>query len=361
VSASGPSFSPYPFERLRRITRRDAAFESALARWLAASRPSFDKLVKLAAGPVSIRFVGSAPSIDPHASLAEVRVDGASIFVAASSRSIRALAQRWLGGPDELDAPRPLTSAEHGTWCLVVAAALADFGIAAQVWPAFDKPLASLSTPSVAPAPSPTIAGHARAKHDRDAFAATMRAPGLGAGGDVHVVSELAVTLGNVEMTVVAFAPRALELRVPTPREWPRWTFDLPIVVGRAAVPREAVARLALRDIITVERVLELDLGDGSVGLTAAPRAVEATVATGYVRRDMALPDDAHLELTVQLGTTRLSLRALSELAVGQVISLGRPLAGPFEVRAGGRLVGQGELVDIDGELGVRIVSLAQE
>jgi type III secretion protein Q len=75
----------------------------------------------------------------------------------------------------------------------------------------------------------------------------------------------------------------------------------------------------------------------------------------------MALPDDAHLELTVQLGTTRMSLRALSELAVGQVISLGRPLAGPFEVRAGGRLVGQGELVDVDGELGVRIVSLAQE
>jgi type III secretion protein Q len=56
-----------------------------------------------------------------------------------------------------------------------------------------------------------------------------------------------------------------------------------------------------------------------------------------------------------------MSLRALAELAVGQIVSLGRPLAGPFEVRAGGRLVGQGELVDIDGELGVRIVSLAQE
>ena len=46
------------------------------------------------------------------------------------------------------------------------------------------------------------------------------------------------------------------------------------------------------------------------------------------------------------------------ELAVGQVVSLGRPLAGPFEVRAAGRVVGQGELVDVDGELGVRIVSL---
>jgi type III secretion protein Q len=88
---------------------------------------------------------------------------------------------------------------------------------------------------------------------------------------------------------------------------------------------------------------------------------VEATVTTGYVRHEMALPDDAHLELTVQLGTTSLSLRQLAELAVGQIVPLGRPLAGPYEIHAAGRLVGQGELVDIDGELGVRIVALTNE
>jgi type III secretion protein Q len=78
---------------------------------------------------------------------------------------------------------------------------------------------------------------------------------------------------------------------------------------------------------------------------------------TGYVPRDMALPD-AHVELTVTAGTTRLSLRQLTELAPGQIISLGRPLGGPFEVRAEGRVLGRGELVDVDGELAVRIVSL---
>jgi len=75
----------------------------------------------------------------------------------------------------------------------------------------------------------------------------------------------------------------------------------------------------------------------------------------------MALPDDAHLELTVQLGTTQLSLRQLAELVPGAIIPLGRPLAGPYEVHAGGRLVGRGELVDVDGELGVRIVSLQEQ
>jgi flagellar motor switch protein FliN len=72
----------------------------------------------------------------------------------------------------------------------------------------------------------------------------------------------------------------------------------------------------------------------------------------------MSLPDDAHVELTVALGTTQMSLRQVLDLAVGQVVQLNRPLAGPFELRAAGRVVGRGELVDVDGELGVRIVSI---
>ena len=86
-----------------------------------------------------------------------------------------------------------------------------------------------------------------------------------------------------------------------------------------------------------------------------------AEVATGYVGRAMSLPDDARVELTVGLATAQLPLRQVLELAVGEVVPLGRPLAGPFEIRAAGELVGRGELVDLDGELGVRIVSLGEQ
>jgi flagellar motor switch/type III secretory pathway protein FliN len=323
VPASGPSFSPYPFERLRRLSRRDAALESAIARWL---RPAaFPKLTKLAEGAIELRVVGvdANPSIDPHAALAEVRVDGMSIVLAASSRAVRAYAQAWLGGPDELDAPRPLAPHEVAIWCVVIATVLADAKVTgAQVYPILDEP---------APPLSPE----------------TTRI-------------ELAVALGAIAASVVAIVPRAIALRAAPPR-WPAWRFDVPIVVGRAAIPADQLAALAVRDIVTVDRVLELEIGDAVVGLTAAQRALEATVTTGYISRDMALPDDAHLELTVQLGTKSFSLRELADLAVGQVISLERPLAGPFDVRAGGRVLGQGELVDIEGELGVRIVSLASE
>ena len=303
------------------LSRRQAAIESALARWVAA-RPLVGQLLPgLVGAPVRAQLVGTSEApwrFDPDAALAEVRLAGVSIVLAAASRPVRAIAQRLLGGPEELAAARPLTLAEHAIWMLLAAAALADAGIAGDVWPATEAPHESLAV-------------------------------------------EFVVAVGDLAITVLALCPRELMVKVPPTRPVPAWTFELPLIVARCALPRAAVHALAVRDIVIVERELALVLGDGGVSLEAAPGAVEARVARGYVRRAMALPDDAHLELTVQLGTRRLSLRQLSELAVGQVVSLGRPLAGPYEICAAGRRVGEGELVDVDGELGVRIVSLAQE
>ena len=322
----GPNFSPFPFDRLRRLDRREAAIESMLARWLAVRQPGakIAALASAAAGSVRVRLEGVVPGPpDPHAALAEVRYGGLSIVVAASSLPVRALATRLLSGPAELAAPRPLTVAEHAIWALAVAAALVDLGIAAEVWPLEGR---------AAPTDAITVA-----------FAVDIPI-GLGAA-----------------MTVTASLPPELVVRVPPRRPLPTWPIDLPIVIGRCALPRASVGGLAVRDVITIEPCLELIVGAGGVGLSAPPDAVEARVATEYVPRDMALADDALLELTVQLGTTRLSLRQLGELSIGQIVPLGRPLAGPYEVRAAGRVVGKGELVDIDGELGVRIVSIADQ
>jgi len=324
-----PNFSPFPFERLRQLSRRDAAIESALARWIAV-RPLGGKIRALAGGPVRARLVGIvAGPPDPHAAFAELRIGGAAIALAASSAPVRALAQRLLGGPDELAAARPLTVVEHAIWALAVAAAIADTGIAAEVWP-LERGAALRDPISVA-------------------FAV-----------------ELPRGLAPV-MTVTASFSRDLLVRAPPARPMPAWPLALPILVGRCALPAASLRALRMRDVITLERGvaglgdLELRVGDGGIGLSAAPGAVEARVATEYVPRDMALADAASFELTVQLGAARLSLRQLGGLAIGQIVPLGRPLAGPYEIRAAGRVVGQGELVDIDGELGVRIVSIADQ
>jgi flagellar motor switch/type III secretory pathway protein FliN len=317
-----PKFSAYPFDRMPRVV--DPAAESAVACWLAA-RPDGERLAKLVGGPVRAAIVraGHTPATDPYAGACQISIAGAVIDVRGSGAAVRRLAQRVLGGPDELAAPRPLGAVEHAVWALAVATALDDLGVAGEVWPRVDPP--------------PPASGFA---------------------------VELAVELDGTPMAVVAIVPRELAVRAPRPRPLPRWAdrarVDATVVVGRCALPAAGLAGLAVRDVITVERTCELELLGGTLELAAEPAAVVATVTTGYVRRSMALPDDAQVELTVALGTTQLTLRQVMELAVGQVVALGRPLGGPFELRALDRTIGRGELVDVDGELGVRIVSLEE-
>jgi flagellar motor switch/type III secretory pathway protein FliN len=347
-----PNFSAYPFASLRKLTRREAAVESVLARWIAA-RPSGERLARLVGATPQVTAVPPSPSFDPFAARCEVRVGAAAIDVHGSSLAVRALVQRLLGGPAELAAPRPLGVVERSIFALLVATALEDLGVPGQVWPKLDDLHDGAPRDAAAHA-----AGAERAKRHLHVHHAGHHADGA-------LTVELAVTLGDIALALQLHAPAELLLRVPPARGLPAWfestRLEAPIVLGRCALDRKQLDRLALRSVITLDRALstaELVVLGGAVGLTTAPNAVVATVATGYVPRDMSLPDEAHVELTVALGTTQLSLRQLAELAIGQIIQLGRPLAGPFELRAAGRVVGRGELVDVDGELAVRIVSL---
>ncbi len=422
-----------------------------LARWLAAhatapasSQPAPGHLPKLLGASLHFHSISLADrAFDPYAAFAEVRLGGLAITVAGSGQAVRTLAQRLLGGPDELAAPRSPTTAEQAIWSLVLAAALLDAGIIAEVWPLAESAKITLSrevregsgriersrdtdpgvgsvgligrgglageTPTSGP-PSigsaitepasksrigldPTVAGSRRrgasveqneapSGHASTVVARPENAVPSGHASTIvarrdvvrgdegargrpvltgPIAVEIVAEVAGIPVTAVAWCPLELLARVPPAREPHDWTFELPIVIARSALQRDAVAALAVRDVIVVELGLELAIGDGGIGLTAVPQAVEAKVATGYVPRDMALPDEAHLELTVRLGTTRMSLRRIGELAVGEVVGLGKPLAGPYEIHAGGRAIGQGELVDLEGEIGVRIVSLIEE
>ena len=74
---------------------------------------------------------------------------------------------------------------------------------------------------------------------------------------------------------------------------------------------------------------------------------------------DEALLADLPIELTCRLGSVSMTARELVELGPGAVVSLGRPLGAGVELVSAGQVVARGELVDVDGELGVRIVDVA--
>jgi flagellar motor switch protein FliN len=70
---------------------------------------------------------------------------------------------------------------------------------------------------------------------------------------------------------------------------------------------------------------------------------------------------DVQLEISAQIGRTRLPIRTVLELAVGQVIELDRQVGDAIDIIANNDVViARGEVVEIDEEYGVRITEVIQ-
>ncbi|MFZ9887243.1 MAG: flagellar motor switch protein FliN [Myxococcota bacterium] len=67
---------------------------------------------------------------------------------------------------------------------------------------------------------------------------------------------------------------------------------------------------------------------------------------------------DIPLDVTVELGRTRLPLAEVLELAPGAVIDLDKMAGTPLDVRFNGRLIARGEAVVVGERFGVRITSI---
>jgi type III secretion protein Q len=59
------------------------------------------------------------------------------------------------------------------------------------------------------------------------------------------------------------------------------------------------------------------------------------------------------VHLTFDVGQKTMTLKQLRQLAEGQALALDREIQSAVNIRANGATIGQGQLVDIDGRLGV--------
>jgi flagellar motor switch protein FliN len=66
------------------------------------------------------------------------------------------------------------------------------------------------------------------------------------------------------------------------------------------------------------------------------------------------------LHLQIELGRTRLPADDVRRLRKGSVVLLDARVDEPAVLRVGGRTIGRGEVVVIDGKIGVRVVELVQ-
>lgn len=68
--------------------------------------------------------------------------------------------------------------------------------------------------------------------------------------------------------------------------------------------------------------------------------------------------DDLEIELVVELGNARLTVRELANLGKDDVIELDRLASQPLDVRAGGRIFARGEVVVVDDRVALRITDM---
>ena len=73
------------------------------------------------------------------------------------------------------------------------------------------------------------------------------------------------------------------------------------------------------------------------------------------------LAGDAPIELAVELARFTISLAELAAVRPGEVLLTGRAVGERVVLRAGERAVAIGELVDVDGEVGVRVLAVGDQ
>lgn len=74
----------------------------------------------------------------------------------------------------------------------------------------------------------------------------------------------------------------------------------------------------------------------------------------------VGLTSDLPIQVVAVLGKKTISMRDLLNMRMGEVIDLGRAPSEVVDLVANGKLVAKGELIEIDGKLGVRIIKMVK-
>jgi flagellar motor switch protein FliN/FliY len=96
-----------------------------------------------------------------------------------------------------------------------------------------------------------------------------------------------------------------------------------------------------------------------------APAAAPATVAASNVTplpvRGLEMLHGVDMEVTVELGRTRMTVRDLLALTPGAVLELDRAAGSPADLLVNGRLIARGEVVVVDEDFGLRVTEIVDD
>ncbi len=208
----------------------------------------------------------------------------------------------------------------------------------------------------------------------------------------VHVFEIVVAAADLLSGVVRVVVPASLAARAAAPPPGPTQNLGrleglripLRAVVGRSELSRAEVGALAVGDVVLLDESDARPGPSGAVGHVGLrlPRGRRARVrcrldGARLVVEDVdrteevplpstkayepgALLAEVPVEVTVEIGRVDLSARELVDLAAGDTLVLERRPGDPVELRAADRLLGRGELVEVDGKIGVHVLELVR-
>ena len=105
--------------------------------------------------------------------------------------------------------------------------------------------------------------------------------------------------------------------------------------------------------------------GSGGGALAAAPQVSPAafqnfSAPTGgsATENDLNMVLDIPVQLTVELGRTKIPIKNILQLAQGSVVELDALAGEPMDVLVNGYLIAQGEVVVVNDKFGIRLTDI---
>lgn len=106
------------------------------------------------------------------------------------------------------------------------------------------------------------------------------------------------------------------------------------------------------------EEKTESGIDPGDLKMASADESAPA--ADDFSDEAVAMSDDVPVKMIAVLGRKKMVLKDLLRLKIGQAIDFERPPNEFVDLVANGKLIAKGELVEIDGKLGVRIIKMVK-
>ncbi|MET0493974.1 MAG: flagellar motor switch protein FliN [Actinoplanes sp.] len=141
-----------------------------------------------------------------------------------------------------------------------------------------------------------------------------------------------------------------------------------PVVLdpGQLMEPGVALSAIAAKDASVAVPLLDGGEIRAVVAMALTPWPADAAPAgvarrgagEAAVRGGLDMLHDVEMEVSAELGRTKMSVRELLSLSPGAIVELDRAAGSPADLLVNGRLIARGEVVVVDENFGIRITEI---